>query len=1596
MNLSLTPLATSTNAITGLRVPVAENMRVPGVNGGINLDLRDRNPQGLLVYVQPYVDMEVGDQIDLRWGTPPAPVGTYPVTVRDQPVVIRIPWDKVTPGIEGCDYDVRRVDGSSEGAPGRQFLVKFTRPGGNDPQAGVPGHQGLIAPLLPQDIIDNGVGEEEAAAGVPLRVKPYLNMSEGDTLEVRWGAQGLFKWPPLQAHDVGSDVIITVPEEAILLGGDGPNIPVCYRVIDQVYNYSLDTDKLHWSPNTLVDVYANNSKLAAPFVVEAVDGVIDLDVLNGADVTVEVVADRNPPYAVGDTIELTWRGTSVDEQPVVFKTQLSITRIPQALNFTVPYSEVSALYTSRAVASYELLKADDSRQGSRRTPVDIKGNPLWLAPPVILDAADGAIAADLPVARVQIPAYSNMAEGDQLTFYWHGVGLYGEQVDYEIERPVTHDEVGQPILRLVNNTYIAPLDHGRLNIRYTVLNSKGLRESDRVYYTVGAVGGALPAPQVEQAQGDLLNPYVLPPEGATLVVPLANIVEIGDTLTFSWRGSSTGLFEGSVPIRSLQGPLYFNLDRDLYVEPNLLGTIAASYRVIRDGRLVGTSATLNLRVLAVLPAPSVKQANGSSLDPVAAKDNLTVVVPTLSALLPTDQLVVTWTGAAGSPVDGSYTSPARPVSAGLEVSVPNSVLAYSLGAEVTVSYHVTRGNEVLDSEVLVLAVQPMPGTALDQLIIVQAANAGAGPQLDLGTVTAATVRVGTWPLIAPGQPVWLDVRATRNDGSLYAKRLWDGGGDVTDASWISQGFNTAAITPFDELLYLRDGSSLTLTFKAALDRVNDESRAVTFAPRTYVVKAPTDLKPSITRVQDIHGEVPHQGTTVERTLTLTGGATPNQRVEIRDGTASVTTTAADATGVWRTQVSGLANGAHVFSAKGLYGTGQTSNPWQVTIAQALTPVITAVTDPASNPVPNGGTTVASNLTLTGNATANLQVDILDNSAVLARVTANASGVWTYPANGLAIARHGFTARAAYGDNPVSQAWVITVSDSVVPVISSVKDPSGGDIGNGASTFATHVTLLGTATPNLTVDILDNGANLGRVTVSAAGVWTLSKAGLAIGGHSFVARANYGETPSSHPWVITVKNAVVPIITSVKDPSGADIGNGASTFATNVTLMGTAAPNLTVDILDNSTVLARVTANTSGVWTYPANGLAIARHAFTARAAYGDNPVSQAWVIAVTEAVVPIISSVKDPSGADIGNGASTFATNVTLMGTAAPNLTVDILDNGASLGRVTVSAAGVWTHAQNGLAVGGHSFVARATYGSNPQSSPRTLTVLATVAPTITYARDPQNNDIPNGGSTIATTVTLTGKASPNQQVQVADGGSVKGTPTANGSSDWSLTVSGLALGSHSFTARALYGTGPVSAARTLTVRSALEFGGNHTLNASGYRVVQGRPPSSPPANATYTRAASGGSPPYSYSSSNPGVALVNGAGRVVAGDNGTTTITARDSAGTTRSYQLTVTGAIVYVYVTTNTFSPAMAEIEGRGLRIPSVADLQYLSAVYSADQPMDRYVGWPENGRGTTWTNENANWQGSWKWAVHLNLGTYDYYWIINISLLAVGIKP
>jgi hypothetical protein len=75
----------------------------------------------------------------------------------------------------------------------------------------------------------------------------------------------------------------------------------------------------------------------------------------------------------------------------------------------------------------------------------------------------------------------------------------------------------------------------------------------------------------------------------------------------------------------------------------------------------------------------------------------------------------------------------------------------------------------------------------------------------------------------------------------------------------------------------------------------------------------------------------------------------------------------------------------------------------------------------------------------------------------------------------------------------------------------------------------------------------------------------------------------------------------------------------------------------------------------------------------------------------------------------------------------------------------------------------------------------------------------------------VETAVTLSGVAAKGQKVEIFDGTVSKGQATAHATTGvWTLLVSALAVAAHSFTVKALYGSGAVSAARTLTVKQII------------------------------------------------------------------------------------------------------------------------------------------------------------------------------------------
>ncbi|MFP6832959.1 MAG: hypothetical protein VB998_14055, partial [Pseudomonas sp.] len=204
---------------------------------------------------------------------------------------------------------------------------------------------------------------------------------------------------------------------------------------------------------------------------------------------------------------------------------------------------------------------------------------------------------------------------------------------------------------------------------------------------------------------------------------------------------------------------------------------------------------------------------------------------------------------------------------------------------------------------------------------------------------------------------------------------------------------------------------------------------------------------------------------------------------------------------------------------------------------------------------------------------------------------------------------------------------------------------------------------------------------------------------------------------------------------------------------------------------------------------------------------------KAYKIKAVEDVKPEITSVKDSKGVEIPNNTVTVDNSIKLTGTAMPRLQVEIFDETTSKGIAEVNGTtGKWELEVKDLSLTVHNFKARALYGTGVESAVWSLTVTAATAPTLTNVKgSPSDVEIPDAGFTVETAVTLSGIAAKGQKVEVLDGTTTKGQPIADATTGvWTLLVAGLTVAVHSFTAKALYGAGAVSAVRKLTVTRSL------------------------------------------------------------------------------------------------------------------------------------------------------------------------------------------
>ncbi|WP_262462519.1 Ig-like domain-containing protein [Alloalcanivorax balearicus] len=512
------------------------------------------------------------------------------------------------------------------------------------------------------------------------------------------------------------------------------------------------------------------------------------------------------------------------------------------------------------------------------------------------------------------------------------------------------------------------------------------------------------------------------------------------------------------------------------------------------------------------------------------------------------------------------------------------------------------------------------------------------------------------------------------------------------------------------------------------------------------------------------------GSTNDTTPTLTGTAEAGSTVAIfQDGT-EIGTATADGSGNWSfTPATELAEGDYSFTATATDAAGNTSDPG------AAFELNVDTTAPATPTVePSDGTT----LTGTAEAGSTVEVDINGDGTPDYTVEADADGNWSVTpdaplADGTEVS---VTATDGAGNtsDPVTTIVDENLNDTTPPagptIAEAVDDvaPGTDPLVTGGSTNDTTPTLTGTAEAGSTVEVFQDGVSLGTVEADADGNWSFTPSTeLAEGDYSFTATATDPAGNTSDPstaFEVTVDNTA-PEAPTVEPTDGTVlVGTAEAGSTVEVDTDGDGTPDYTVE------------ADADGNWSVTpdaplADGTDVS---VTARDPAGNTSDPVTVSVDATAPEAPAITETQDdvePGTDPILSGGSTNDTTPTLTGTAEAGSTVEVFQDGVSLGTVEADADGNWSFTPTTeLGEGTYSFTATATDAAGNTSDPGaafevTVDTTAPEAPVVNPSDGTELSGTAEPGSTVG--VDVDGDGTPDYTVEADADGNWSVTPDA-------------------------------------------------------------------------------------------------------------------------------------------------------------------------------------------------------------------------------------
>lgn len=414
-----------------------------------------------------------------------------------------------------------------------------------------------------------------------------------------------------------------------------------------------------------------------------------------------------------------------------------------------------------------------------------------------------------------------------------------------------------------------------------------------------------------------------------------------------------------------------------------------------------------------------------------------------------------------------------------------------------------------------------------------------------------------------------------------------------------------------------------------------------------------DDKPVISRITGSPSgeDIPDGGNTVETAVTLTGVAKKGEKVEVFSGSVSHGKPDVDGvTGIWTLLIPALDETTYVFVAKELYGAGQSSDAYTISVVAMQPPVLLA---PAVNPIDvlayEQGVIlrVAFAQALPGQQAQLKERDPLPGSEPFPVVTLDPGKPADFPLDSaFLVARRG-TSRRFYwtlisGGKPVGYSTDLTlVINAIAENDPRLPTPNiAGETGEVLDTneLESNARILSAKWPlqksgqPLWIMCEGTDRNDNAVTEEVRrGEPNDSAAGLSVAAPVDWLKALKNGTDLRVKGAVNLEggadeNAAVPLplrtykisafveirptITKVKDSIRENIAEGGTTADSAVTLSGTASAEQNIQLYDGtSTIGPVIKVQTNGDWSQIIDGLTLRTYSFTAVAKYGSGLVS---------------------------------------------------------------------------------------------------------------------------------------------------------------------------------------------------------------------------------------------------------------------------------------------------------------------------------------------------------------------------------------------------